>query len=207
MIPLFGPKAVLGGYARIGAELVSPDKVEHISGGYLTFGELDGTETPRTSTIADVFRRAEILGRVSPDIMSERWEKLMGNGAWNTISTLAQRRVGAILNDPESFKLAHTVMKEIVTVARAEGAQISDSRIDAYLQYSRENLRQLKTSTQQDFERGKPLEYEALSDAVVRAARRHGMSVPANETLYALLRLLGRARQSIIPVKSRSETS
>ena len=39
-------------------------------------------------------------------------------------------------------------------------------------------------------ERGKPLEFEALSGAVVRAARRHNLSVPAVETVYALLRLL-----------------
>ncbi len=81
-------------------------------------------------------------------------------------------------------------MREIVEVARAEGAQISDDRIDAYIARSHKNLRALKTSTQQDLERGKALEYEALSGAVVRAARRHGLSVPAVETVYALLRLL-----------------
>jgi ketopantoate reductase len=37
------------------------------------------------------------------------------------------------------------------------------------------------------------LEYEALSGAVVRAAQRHGISVPAIETVYALMRLLDRA--------------
>jgi 2-dehydropantoate 2-reductase len=195
LIPVFGREAVLTGYARIGAELVGAGKVEHISGGYLTFGEVDGTETSRTRMIAEAFSRAGILGRVSPDIMSERWEKLMGNGAWNTITTLTQRRVGAILDDPEALKLARTVMKEILDVARAEGAHIDDSQIEAYLAYSRDNLRQLKTSTRQDFERGKRLEHEALSGAVVRAARRHGVGVPANETLYALLRLLDGGRQ------------
>ncbi len=62
--------------------------------------------------------------------------------------------------------------------------------IDAYIAHSQKNLRALKTSTQQDLERGKPLEYEALSGAVVRAARRHNLSVPAIESVYALLKLL-----------------
>ncbi|HSU89894.1 MAG TPA: ketopantoate reductase C-terminal domain-containing protein, partial [Sporolactobacillaceae bacterium] len=61
---------------------------------------------------------------------------------------------------------------------------------DAYIAHSQKNLRGLKTSTQQDLEHGKSLEHEALSGAVVRAARRHGITVPANETVYALLRLL-----------------
>jgi 2-dehydropantoate 2-reductase len=34
---------------------------------------------------------------------------------------------------------------------------------------------------------GRPLEYEALSGAVVRAAERHGIDVPLNRALYALL--------------------
>ena len=45
-------------------------------------------------------------------------------------------------------------------------------------------------------EKGKRLEYDAISGAVVRAARRHGMRVPATETVYALLKLLDKSRQS-----------
>ena len=137
-----------------------------------------------------MFQRAGILGQVSADIMSARWDKLVWNGAFNTVTTLTRRRVGEVLGDPESVKLLRTMMQEIVKVARAEGAKISDDRIDAYFAHSHKNLRELKTSTQQDLERGKKLEYEALSGAVVRAARRHGISVPAVETVYALLRLL-----------------
>ena len=122
--------------------------------------------------------------------MTARWDKLIWNGAVNTVATLTRRRVGEILDDPEGMKLLRTLMQEIVNVARAEGAKIADDRVDSYIAHSQKNLRALKTSTQQDLERGKPLEYEALSRAVVRAARRHNLSVPAVETVYAMLRLL-----------------
>jgi 2-dehydropantoate 2-reductase len=39
-------------------------------------------------------------------------------------------------------------------------------------------------------ERGKPLEYEALSGAIVRAGRRHGIKTPYAETVYSLLKLV-----------------
>jgi 2-dehydropantoate 2-reductase len=122
--------------------------------------------------------------------MTARWDKLVWNGAFNTVTTLTRRRVGEILDDPEGLKLVRALMQEIVNVARAEGAKIADDRVDTYIAHSQKNLRALKTSTQQDLERGKPLEYEALSGAVVRAARRHNLGVPAVETVYALLRLL-----------------
>ncbi|MDB5108169.1 MAG: ketopantoate reductase, partial [Candidatus Binatus sp.] len=152
------------------------------------------SQSYRSLMIADVFRRAGIFGQIVPDILAARWEKLMANGAWNTISTLTRSRLGEILDNPEGLKLARTLMKEIIDVARAEGAYISYDRIDAYLEHSQKNLRALKTSTQQDLERGRRLEYEALSGAVVRTARRHGISVPANEAIYALLSLLDPAR-------------
>lgn len=187
---IFGRDAVMGGNARVGVEMVAPGRIVHLSSGHIDFGELDGHETDRVAKIAAMFQRARILGEVSADIMTARWDKLIWNGALNTVATLTRRRVGEILDDPEGLKLLRTLMQEIVNVARAEGAKISDDRIDAYIAHSQKNLRALKTSTQQDLERGKSLEYEALSGAVVRAARRNGISVPAVETVYALLRLL-----------------
>lgn len=194
---IFGRDAVMGGNARVGVEMVAPGKIVHLSTGHIDFGELDGRETDRARSIAGVFQRAGILGQLSTDIMSARWDKLVWNGAFNTVTTLTQRRVGELLDDPESMKLLRALMREIVTVARAEGAKIPDDRIDAYIAHSQKNLRALKTSTQQDLEHGKPLEYEALSGAVVRAARRHDISVPSVETIYALMRLLdGAPRRS-----------
>ena len=194
---IFGRDAVMGGNARVGVEMVAPGKIVHLSTGHIDFGELDGRETDRARSIAGAFQRAGILGQVSTDIMSARWDKLVWNGAFNTVTTLTQRRVGELLDDPESMQLLRALMQEIVTVARAEGAKILDDRIDAYIAHSQKNLRALKTSTQQDLEHGKPLEYEALSGAVVRAARRHDISVPSVETIYALMRLLdGAPRRS-----------
>jgi 2-dehydropantoate 2-reductase len=187
---IFGREAVMGGNARVGVEIVAPGKVVHLSTGQIDFGELDGSEGERAKNIAAVFQRAGILGQYSADIMTLRWDKLVWNGAMNTVATLTRRRVGEILDDLESMKLLRILMREIVDVARAEGAQLSYDRIDAYIEHSQKNLRALKTSTQQDLEHGKALEYDALSGAVVRAARHHGISAPANETVYALMRLL-----------------
>ena len=194
---IFGRDAVMGGNARVGVEMVAPGKIVHLSSGHIDFGELDGRERARTRKIAEAFQRAGILGQISADIMAARWDKLIWNGAFNTVTTLTRRRVGEVLDDPEAVKLLRKMMQEIMNVARAEGANIPDDRIDAYFAHSQKNLRELKTSTQQDLEHGKRLEYEALSGAVVRAARRHGIGVPAVETVYALMRMLDAAPRKL----------
>ncbi|HKN01462.1 MAG TPA: ketopantoate reductase family protein [Candidatus Binataceae bacterium] len=190
----FGREAIMGGNARVGVEIVAPGRLVHLSTGHIDFGELDGAESDRAKAIAETFRRAGIMGELSRNIMMLRWDKLVWNGAFNTVATLTRRRVGAILDEPEGLRLVCTLMREIIDVARAEGFAIGYERIDSYLEHSRKNLRELKTSTQQDFERGKRLEYEALAGAVVRAARRHEIAVPAMEAVYAMLKLLDGGR-------------
>jgi 2-dehydropantoate 2-reductase len=187
---IFGRESVLGGNARLGVELVAPGKIVHISTGHLEFGELDGRITDRARNYATAFERAGILGSLSDRIMTIRWDKLIWNSAFNTVTTLTRRTVGEVLDDPSGLELVTALMRETLRVAQADGAQLGEDRVEAFLAHSRKNLRALKTSTQQDLERGKPLEYEALSGAVLRAARRHRIDVPATQTVYALLKLL-----------------
>jgi 2-dehydropantoate 2-reductase len=186
----FGRDAVMAGCARAGVELVAPGKILHVTTGVIEFGELDGGETPRAVKIADAFRRAEIYGELVFDIFSFRWSKLLWNSAFNTVTTLTRRTVGEVLDDPEGAALIRTLMNETLAVAQADGAKLGPDRIESLLDHSRKNLRALKTSTRQDFDRAARLEYDALSGGVVRAARRLNVAVPAMESVHALLKLL-----------------
>lgn len=189
---IFGADAVMGGNARIGVELVAPGKILHSTTGTIEFGELDGKITPRADAIAQAMRRAGILGELSSNIRASRWDKLMWNAAFNTVTALTGRTVGEVLDDPEGYALIRHLMEEVRAVAAAEGIEIGGQRVAQVLAHSDKNLRPLKTSTSQDRERGKPLEIEALIGVVVRIARRHGIKVPVSETIYALMRLADR---------------
>ncbi len=188
----FPRAAVMGGNSRVGAELVAPGRLNHTALGIIEFGELDGAITPRAERLAQLFHRAGILGELTTDLKTIRWYKLMGNNATNTVATLSRTTLGQMLEDPDGYNLVRTLMLETLAVGRAEGANVSDERADLQLRQIQKSLNAyaIKPSTLQDLERGKRLEYDAISGAVVRAARRHGMRVPATETVYALLKLL-----------------
>jgi 2-dehydropantoate 2-reductase len=185
-------ESVMGGNARVGAELTAPGKLLHTASGIIEFGELDGHDTPRAQQMAEAFKRAGVFGQFTRDLKSVRWKKLMGNNGTNTVSALARCTLGEMFADPESDALAHRLINETAMVGRAEGANISDEDVEALYNVARNfsNASAIKTSTLQDLERGKRLEYDAIRGAVVRAARRHGLSVPATETVHALLKLL-----------------
>ena len=57
----FSRAAVMSGNARIGAELVAPGKLVHRTGGFIEFGELDGSDTARARKMAEIFERGGIL--------------------------------------------------------------------------------------------------------------------------------------------------
>jgi 2-dehydropantoate 2-reductase len=199
----FGRDAIMAGCARAGVELVAPGQVHHLTTGVIEYGELDGRETPRALKIADAFRGAGIFGALVADIFTFRWSKLLWNSAFNTVTTLTRRTVGEVLDDPEGAALIRTLMNETLAVAQADGAKLGPDRIESLLEHSRKNLRALKTSTRQDYDRGARLEYDALSGGVVRAAHRHRVAVPAMEAVHALLGLLDGSIASAQPISSK----
>jgi len=192
LVEVFGKDNVMGGNARVGAELVAPGRVVHRTGGLIEFGELDGRDTARAQRLAELFRRAGIFGELTMRLPTIRWEKLLWNAAFNTVSTLAQRKVGDLIDDADGVTLLRALMQEIAAVARAEGVALGEAQVDAQITRSRTSLREVRPSTLQDSERGKPLEYEALCGAVIRAARRHQIATPYMDTVYALMKLLDR---------------
>ena len=192
LVEVFGKDNVMGGNARVGAELVAPGRVVHRTGGLIEFGELDGRDTARAQRLAELFRRAGIFGELTMRLPTIRWEKLLWNAAFNTITTLVQRKVGDLIDDPDCVELLRALMHEIAAVARAEGIALGDAQVEAQITRSRASLRDVRPSTLQDSERGKPLEYEALCGAVIRAARRHQIATPYMDTVYALMKLLDR---------------
>ncbi len=187
---IFGADAVMAGNARVNAEMAAPGKLVHITTGVIQFGPLDGRIGERARRIAAVFERAGILGELTPRIRTLRWEKLLWNGAFNPITALSQRCVGEVIDDPEALATVRALMGEIVAVARAEGAELGAADIERQIDRSFAQLRAVRPSTLQDLERGKRLEYDALTGAVIRAAGRHGLAAPVMETVHALLKLL-----------------
>jgi 2-dehydropantoate 2-reductase len=192
---VFPPESVIGGNARVSAEIVAPGTLVHSGYGYIEFGELDGTQTPRARRLAESFRHAGIFGELTRDLKTIRWIKLMGNNGTNCVCALGRCSLGRALNDPDGYRLMRELMLETVRVGKAEGAQLTEEIADNALKRLRRitNTNQIRPSTLQDVERGKPLEYDAITGAVIRAAERHGIEVPATRHAHALLKLLDRA--------------
>jgi 2-dehydropantoate 2-reductase len=135
-----------------------------------------------------------------PDFELDAWRKLAGNLAANALTALSLSRLGA-LTGPNLAPLTRALMVEAVPVANAEGVPLSEADIDHLMALFAAYPPEGGTSMLFDRLHGRRLEYEAITGAVVAKAHRHGVPVPLNEAMLALLRQLDASLATEAPTR------
>ena len=180
----------------VATAMPEPGLVSHHGRGDLVVGALerDGTSDAvlrrRLEALVAVFAKAGVPVRISPDVIAELWSKLMVNCAYNAISALAQASYGELVALAPVRELQRAVVAEVVALAAAEG-------VDLQLAPSLEAMERIApampaqlSSTAQDMARRTPSEIEHLNGFVARRGRALGVATPANQALYALVKLV-----------------
>jgi 2-dehydropantoate 2-reductase len=78
-------------------------------------------------------------------------------------------------------------MREVISVARAEGVMLEDAAMDAMIAITHGLFADTEPSMLQDVLAGRETETEQLQGAVVARGERLGIPTPALTTLHALL--------------------
>jgi 2-dehydropantoate 2-reductase len=172
-------------------------RIRHSGRGDLIIGDASSNRDARKQELARVsatFARAGVPCRISEDITTELWQKLIMNCAYNALSALARTNYGRIAKDAGSVELIKQVIAEAVAVGNAVGVILSaDAMIAAALKLGREAMPEAVSSTAQDIARGKLTEIDSLNGFLVRRGVEMGIPTPLNQTLYSLVKLLERA--------------
>ena len=173
-----------------------PGLVAHHGRGDLVIGPIDAkaaqdtTLAVRLQALVELFATAQVPVRVSADVMAELWSKLMVNCAYNAISGIAQASYGKLTALGPVRELQEAVVREVVALAEAEGVNLTLApALEAMRKIAGAMPAQL-SSTAQDMARGKPSEIDHLNGFVARRGAALGIATPANQALYALVRLI-----------------
>jgi 2-dehydropantoate 2-reductase len=126
------------------------------------------------------------------DVQRARWTKLLVNASWNPICALSMSTDGDFLltSEPFAHELVWGIMMEIVALATKLGIRGVDEemaryRLDTATRRAEEGTGR-DPSMLQDVKQGRLFEVEAIVGNTVRIGRRHGVSMPRLETVYAL---------------------
>lgn len=185
----FGAGRVIQGFCKIGAGVPEPGVVAHRAFGSVTVGEQDGSVSGRIRKAEALFQKAGVPVRISTEITREVWLKFTWNCILNMVTAAANVTVEKIIKTKEGEELCYRLFNEIQNIAGKEGVTLEDEDGRKIIETSRE-LTGFETSTYQDRQKGKKMEYKAFTGALVRLADKHNLSVPHNRTLYALLEMI-----------------
>jgi len=181
---------IIGCVVYPACELVAPGVIRHIEGNRFPLGELDGSLSERATRLAARFESAGLKAPVLDNIRAEIWLKLWGNLTFNPVSALTHSTLVDICQFPLTRALVVNMMREAEAVAGKLGIsfRVSLERRIA----GAERVGRHKTSMLQDIEAGRDPEIDALVGAVIELGRVVGVPTPHIETVYALVKLLGR---------------
>jgi 2-dehydropantoate 2-reductase len=204
---VFGWDAVVGAATLVGASMPGPGRVLHTNDGGTWIGEFDGEPSARVEAIADLFRKADLFVEICPDIRSATWCKLNQMAPAAALSCVTRLHIHQIYLDRELATLFVELSREVAQVAERLGIALADFRgfavksvctlpfdqaVESVIARGRamqaQGLTQVKISTLQDLERGKPTEADEVIGYLVRLGAKHGVTLPKLELLYRVIR-------------------
>ncbi len=171
-----------------GVTVLGPGHVRHAGLGATSVGPATGADAGPARTLHGWLGDAGLAPEWHDDMRTPIWAKVVVNAAINPVCALAGATNGLLLQGPPREE-ARRLAEEAARVARAEGASIDDawSVVAHVIEQTADN----KCSMLQDIEAGRPTEIEQITGAIVAAAKRHGIEVPANQAILARFQAQG----------------
>ena len=142
---------------------------------------------------AQLFLTTGLVVCTTSDFRSQAWRKLAVNCA-GAVSALILKPAGIAAHEPIGG-IMRALVRECITVGRAEGAILADSLVETVLASYRNGPPDAINSLHADRVAGRPTEIDARNGAVVRIGRQHGIATPVNQMIVVLLEAASSGRR------------
>ncbi|MBY0337075.1 MAG: ketopantoate reductase family protein [Acetobacteraceae bacterium] len=200
-----GRHRTVGAFVNFYADWLGPGRIHLAKRGAVVVGELDGARTPRIQALHAMLRDAfEPDAVLTDNIFGYLWGKA-GYGAILKASALTDDSMGDFTGDPANRALIEALVREVLTVARAEGVRIlgfdgfdpeaflaGDAAgitacLDRLTAMNRASAKTHSGIWRDLAVRRRPTDVGAQLAPVRAAARRHGLATPIADRLVELV--------------------
>lgn len=182
---LFPDEQVVAGVVHVSGHVTAPGRIRQSGGTRYVLGPPQGGTNARSERLVELFASAGLSPEPDPNVRATVWLKLVNNVGLNAVSVLRRMTIAQMLADAQARGEVRALMYEALHVGQALGV-VADVDIDARIAYA-SRLDDVKTSMLQDYERGRPLEFEPIVGAVVELAARLDVDVPNVRAAYGAL--------------------
>jgi 2-dehydropantoate 2-reductase len=173
------------GVTTTGATLLGPGLVRAGGEGFISM-----EWHPALGPLEAALRSAQFNVDIVEDAQSLVWGKLVINAAINPLTALLRVPNGKLLEQPAARELMQALASEAAQVAAAEKIRLPFSDPVAAVEEVALKTAANHSSMLQDVLRGAPTEIDAICGAVVRAAQKHNIPTPVNQTCWQLVKAL-----------------
>jgi len=204
---LFGAEKILGGLCFVCLNRVEPGVVQHVAHATIVMGEYQRWPEPRTHDIASIIRNSGVPCKVTDNLESAHWEKLVWNVPFNGLGVAGAAGYDAVvkgvlpagvkpgpcltsdklLAEPHWEQLVRELMLEVIAAANALGLKLPVLAAEKQISRTRD-MGAYKASTLLDFEKGQRLEMESLFLEPLRQAHEAGVAMPRLAAMCEVLK-------------------
>ncbi|KAJ8110102.1 hypothetical protein OPT61_g6962 [Boeremia exigua] len=189
---------ILSGVSLIGSAEPSPGHIVHNEADRLLVGAFphpsisNETASIRAQEFVELYSAGGKTDcKFSPDVLHDRWRKLVYNACLNPICAITGVDSGRIrLADGGLDGLVRPAMREIVAAAKAVANVELDGDIVEKVIDTDPLENWAKPSMQQDLEKGNFIEFENLLGEPLREGKKAGVPMPTLEVLYQLAKTI-----------------
>ena len=185
-----GKERVLGGVCHVCVSRPEPGVARNMACTDIKFSDLSGGDTPRARSLAKIFSAAGVGCTVAPSIGSARWYKLVWNVPFNGLGIAGGpggRNTHQVLEDSSLHQEAKDLMAEVLAASAKLGYPQDPNLIEKEIARTR-TMGHYKSSSQLDWEAGKPVELESIWGEALRQGTTAGVSMPHLRSLYEKLK-------------------
>jgi 2-dehydropantoate 2-reductase len=180
---------VLVGVTDWPADLKAPGIVVSHGAGHVRLWGLEGDDSA-AEWICGALSDAGMNSRLDADVTAAIWEKAMFNAAMNSVAAVMAFTVGQIADSRDLCAVQDDILKEALTVAKANGVAVQEERVRSAVQFARSEHRSHRPSMSQDILAGRTTEIDSINFAIAERAREAGLSAPVIETLGRLVKAM-----------------
>ncbi len=185
---VLGAGAVIGGTSQIGVAIERPGVIAHVGTmAKLTFGEMDGSRSPRAEAFLQACEAAGIDAELTGDIRLRLWEKFVFLTAVSGCTTAMRQTIGPIRANSQTRAFLLDLMREVVVLGRAKGIGLPEDYAEQRLAFIDGLPETMTSSMHVDLSRGNKLEVPWLSGAVAELAKQSGKTAPLNRAVADIL--------------------
>ena len=185
---ILGKAPVMRAVVNYGCGLVGPAHVRipfHHPPHYIQ--ELDSASRHEAIVVAETLKKCGLPTDHTDQIISMVWRKTVMNASMNPVCAVTGLTMSRAMNDPIVYQIVDALVKECLTVSRANEISLGWDYYPHAMDYMR-NAGDHKPSMLMDIEAGRRTEIDFMNGKFVQYGQQAGIETPYNRTMWALVK-------------------